>query len=126
MSEPKKNSNEGLGWGLFLVGLGVVFLLVQQDLLPRHLLYRWWTWWPAVLIVIGLFKLIRPQGPDDIGGGVTMALFGVWFFANQFEWYGLGWGNSWPLALVAVGAGMIAKAIAQALTRGAGKEESRG
>jgi len=126
MSGRKSESKDALGWGLFLVALGVVFLLVQVDLLPRHVLRSWWTWWPAVLILIGLAKLVRPRGPEDVGTGVTMSLFGVWFFANQNEWYGLGWGNSWPLALVAVGAGMIARAIAHALMRGAAKEESRG
>ena len=123
MSDKKQNSAEGILWGLSLVALGVVFLLVQRDLLPRHLFYSWWTWWPAILILIGLVKLARPGTPEDVGSGVSTILFGLWFFATQNEWYGLRWRNSWPLALVAVGAGMMAKAVAAGVMRGGSRKE---
>lgn len=126
MSERKRDSRDGFLWGVVLVLMGVFFLLVQQDVLPEHLLYDWWRWWPAILIAFGVGKLIRRGSADDVGSGVTMVLMGFWFFANQFEWYGLHWRTSWPLALVAVGLGMVAKAVAIALMRGPGKEESRG
>lgn len=127
MSEKKKDAREGIFWGLLLVGLGVTFLLVQRDLLPREWLYNWWNWWPAILVGAGLVKLIRPGSPDDVGSGVTTILFGFWFFANQYEWYGLHWRNSWPLALVAIGAGMMVKAVAFGMMRGGSrKEEPRG
>lgn len=126
MTKIKSDERDGLWWGLVLVGMGVVFLLVQIDVLPRHLLYSWWTWWPAILIGIGLAKLIRPRSPSDIGNGVMMPMLGLWFFANQHEWYGLHWGNSWPLAMVAAGMGMVAKAIAQSVMRNDAKEEPRG
>ncbi len=125
MSGRRKSSGDGIGWGLGLIVLGIVFLLAQRDLIPREWLYNWWTWWPAILILVGLAKLIRPSGPSDIGSGVTTTLFGFWFFANLHDWYGLHWGNSWPLALVAVGAGMMAKAIAIGVMRGDGKEAPR-
>jgi len=126
MSERKQDSKDGFLWGVALVLMGVFFLLVQQDVLPEHLLHDWWRWWPAILIAFGLVKLIRRASADDVGSGTTMVLMGFWFFANQFEWYGLRWRTSWPLALVAVGLGMVAKAVAIALMRGPGKEEARG
>ncbi|MEO5617841.1 MAG: DUF5668 domain-containing protein [Candidatus Eisenbacteria bacterium] len=127
MKEKKRDAKEGIFWGVLMVALGVVFLLAQRELIPRHLLYDWWHWWPAILIGIGLVKLVRPGTPEHVGSGVSMILFGVWFFANQYGWYGLDWHNSWPLALVAVGAGMMAKAIAVGVMRGdSRKEEPRG
>jgi hypothetical protein len=126
MNEKHKGTGEGIFWGLLLVGLGVTFLLDQRDLLPRDWLYNWWNWWPAILVGIGLVKLVRPGSADDVGSGVTMILFGFWFFANEYQWYGLHWRDSWPLALVAVGAGMMAKAIALGVMRGNRKEEPRG
>jgi hypothetical protein len=35
--------------------------------------------------------------------------------ASLFEWYGLHWTNSWPLVLVAYGAGMVTTAILRPL-----------
>ena len=45
-------------WGGILIGLGVLFLLVNLDLVDLDWL---WRFWPVVLIVIG-FRLIMP-GP---------------------------------------------------------------
>jgi len=126
MSERRQASKDGILWGAVLILMGVFFILVQRDLLPERWLYRWWTWWPAILVVIGVAKFVRPGNAGEVGTGVTMILMGFWFFANQFGWYGLDWGNSWPLALVAVGAGMVAKAVAMGVMGGSGKEESRG
>jgi hypothetical protein len=64
------------------------------------------------LVVPGLARLIRPAHAGHVGNGVTSILLGAWFFAVQFEWRGLDWHNSWPLALVAVGAGMVSRSIA--------------
>ena len=112
MSRKREDRGDGIFWGLVLVALGVVFLLVQQDILPRDILWEWWMWWPVVLIAYGLVKLARPRDASDVGSGVTMMGFGIWFFANYYEWWGLTWRTSWPLALVAVGAGMVARALA--------------
>ena len=117
MRKRERDPRAGLIWGVGLVVLGVGFLLVQQDILPRHYLYTWWTWWPAIMLAIGVSRLVQPRRPDEIGGGVSMILFGLWLFANYFGWYGLTFRTSWPLALVAAGAGMMATAIAASMWR---------
>jgi hypothetical protein len=91
-------------WGVFLIALGVVLLLERLGL-PG--LVEVEAWWPLVLVVIGVTSLVdgRP------GSALTMMLLGVWFFAVTNDWNGLTYGNSWPLVLVAVGAGMVVKAL---------------
>ena len=95
---------ERIIWGLFLVALGAL-LLVQ----------RFGPWeipglgqlWPVVVIAFALVRLFegRPGGALALGG------LGVWFLAVEFHWYGLDWENSWPLALVAIGLGIVVRTL---------------
>ena len=91
-------------WGLFLIALGGAFLLQRYlDVDLPHV----GQLWPLVFFVIGTSHLLdrRP------GSAVTMYLMGVFFFAVTLDWYGFTYRNSWPLLLVAVGAGMIVRAL---------------
>ena len=107
----ERERRSGIFWGLMLLGLGVVFLLSEQGIHPRHIIWSWWTWWPAILIASGLMHMIQPRDAGDIGGGFTMILMSVWFFANFQHWWGLTWNNSWPIALMIVGLGIMLRAI---------------
>ena len=126
MRKRERDPQAGFIWGIGLVTLGVLFLLAEQGMLPRHFIYTWWTWWPAILLALGLGRLVRPRQPDEVGGGVSMILFGLWLFANYFNWYGLTWRTSWPLALVAAGAGTITTAIATGVWRDRSEKEESG
>jgi hypothetical protein len=92
-----------------LIALGAVFLLERGGYIPS---IYWGHWWPGILTMFGILRLVLPRHAGHIGSGVTMILLSAWFFAVEYGWYGLGWHNSWPLALVASGAGMVARAIA--------------
>ena len=43
--------------------------------------------------------------------GEVETLLGLWMWASVEGWYGLSWRNSWPLALAAIGTGMVAKSL---------------
>ncbi len=105
---------DGLVWGLGLIGLGVLFLLHYMGLLAWQ---SWSTWWPALVIGLGLLRLLTARRPRRIGGAVNLILLGCWFMVATNHWYGLTWTNSWPLALVAVGGGIVARAIASFFMR---------
>src|SRR5437899_2650381 len=98
-----------LGWGLLLMLLGALFMLERYGWIPEWSSFHWW---PLIVMFIGLWRLIRPTRARHVGSGVTLLLLGGWFLAASNDWHGLDWHNSWPLALVAVGAGMVARAIA--------------
>ncbi len=89
-------------WGLFLVGLGVLFLLERFGAIGSI-----GAWWPLIFVVLGLTHLVERR----IGGALVMFLLGAWFFAVTQGWNGMTYGNSWPLVLVAVGAGIVVKAL---------------
>lgn len=96
--------------GLILLGLGVVFLLRELDIIEGDIFFQgWWAW---ILIVLGLSELIRARRAGDVDSGVTLVLLGTWLYLVMTGWHQLTFRNSWPVVLVAVGAGMVARSIA--------------
>ncbi len=60
MSEEKPQRVVGISiWGIFLLFLGIVFLLQTLNILPWGLWGTLWRFWPVLIIVIGLGILLR-------------------------------------------------------------------
>ncbi|MFC2017501.1 LiaI-LiaF-like domain-containing protein [Chloroflexota bacterium] len=60
MSEKKPQRIVGVPiWGIFLLFLGIVFLLQTLEVLPWGLWGTLWRFWPALIIIIGLGILLR-------------------------------------------------------------------
>lgn len=97
-------------WGVILMMVGGVFLAERFDILPVRAWH--YSWWALIVIAIGVAGLLRRRHSGDVGNGVMFVLLGTWFLLVSNDQLGLTWRNSWPLALVATGAGTIAKAIA--------------
>jgi hypothetical protein len=95
-------------WGLFLIGLGVVFLLARLDVVDLH---HWSTWWPILMVLFGLARMISAGRPREIASGVSFILIGLWFYACIEHWYGLHFRNAWPLLVVVAGLEMILTAL---------------
>ena len=100
----------GLTTGLVLLALGVFFLLRELGVVAGTIFVS--GWWAALVVLVGLAKLVRPRRAKDIGGGVTLTLIGVWLYMAHTGTWGFSYHSTWPLALVAVGAGMMARTIA--------------
>ena len=96
-----------LGFGLFLMGLGLVFLLSEFDLVELGSI---WRLWPLGLIVPGLGMILSAH-KRQTGMGVVMILEGLWFLAVQYRWLGLTWRNSWALLVVMIGIGMVVDSL---------------
>lgn len=104
----KKEASDNLWIGVALMLFGFVFL---ADRLGYVELGRFGVWWPLFPIILGAARILTWQSADAVGSGVTWALMGLWFMASIEGWYGLSWRNSWPLALAAIGTGMVVKAV---------------
>ena len=115
----------GLTVGLVLVGFGVLLLLHKLGVVTGSIFIP--GWWALPIIALGLAKTVRARRGKDAGEGVTLTLIGAWLYAAHTGYRGLDYGNSWPLILVAIGAGMVARAIAnQWMTdRGTAPREER-
>jgi hypothetical protein len=118
-----KDPREGVLFGVILVIAGVVFLLDRMDVIY---IGRIWQWWPLVLVGMGLFKMVLWHSAETVSSGLNFVMFGLWFLVSVHSWFGLHWGNSWPLALVAVGISMVARAVLEPLFRSASDDVQPG
>jgi cell wall-active antibiotic response 4TMS protein YvqF len=91
-------------WGVFLILLGCAFLMERMGYLGDWVVGQLW---PAVFWVIAIAHVIERRP----GSAIMFVLLGTWFFACTLGWWGLTYGNSWGLVLVAVGAGMVVRAL---------------
>jgi hypothetical protein len=96
-------------WGIGLMLLGVVFLLMQFDVLPRTLWHGAWALWP---LGFGVARLITARDAEALGSAVTLTGIGAWLLLAANGWYGLTWARSWPLSMVAVGLGILVRSLA--------------
>jgi len=99
-----------LFWGLALVAVGIFLMLQRLGGLPEWM-YDY-SWWGGIVVLLGFGTIVTARSAEKVGSGVTLALLGGWFLVVANRLYGLSWSNSWPLALVAAGAGTLAHAIA--------------
>ncbi len=92
-------------WGVFLILFGAAFLVerlgVWGGVSVGHDL------WPLVFFVIGAESLIERRP----GNATMFFIFGAWFLACNFDLWGLTIRNSWPITLIAVGAGVIGSSL---------------
>jgi hypothetical protein len=90
--------------------LGVAFILGGLALLADRA--GWldigplWHWWPLILMVLGLARLIFDR-PDERSGGIWLLAAGIYCGIGVWEPYGLSWVTGWPVMVVALGATLL-------------------
>src|SRR6185295_596144 len=65
------------GWGVFFVVAGGVALAVQLGLIPSTVLDRWWSFWPLLLVGIGLGLLLTRTSLEMLGGLIVSGTLGL-------------------------------------------------
>jgi LiaF transmembrane domain len=65
------------GWGVFFIVAGGVPLAVQTGLLDPAVLDRWWSYWPLILIGIGLGLIFTRTPLEIVGGLIVSGTFGL-------------------------------------------------
>lgn len=123
-SRTNEERTSSLMWGIGLVLVGSVVLLQYLDVMPFTV---WTHWWPFIIILVGLGQLIACRSAKGVGDGVSTMLIGGWCFIATNHVLGLTWRNSWPLALVAAGTGMVVRSLASwIMDRGDGTRAGNG
>ena len=111
----------GVFSGIILITIGTLFLLNRAGYVDTSTM---WRYWPFVLIALGLIRLIPPTNPERIGGSVMFVLMGVAFLLATWRIGVFTFANVWPLILVAVGAGIVTRALVTNL--GGGRSDDSG
>jgi hypothetical protein len=97
-------SNSGVIPGLVLVAVGALFFLSNL-----HLIYirHWFSYWPAILIAVGIVKLVDSTYSGGRVFGGILAGFGGIFLARNLGFIDIGMREIWPLFLVGLGLLML-------------------
>lgn len=110
MNQQSKKKGGSLGIGIVLISLGVFLLFAQLGYFPMGYALQFW---PLILIVLGFIKIVQPgTESDDRWGGFWLVMVGLYCLVSAWRLFGLHWGNSWPLMIIAAGLMTIVKTIA--------------
>ncbi len=90
-------------FGATLVAAGVILVLDHRTIFHAVNL------WPLFLVGWGASRLVGACCAHERRSGVWVATIGLWFALNQLT--PLGYGDTWPLLLVAVGALVVWDAV---------------
>lgn len=111
-AQPEKHGSGAWMWGVFLILLGIIFLLDNTNLLH---LQNWWALFillPAMGSFQGAYQAYRNAG-NRLTAGVRGSLFGgflITFVALIFL-FGMNFGLLWPVLLLVAGVGLLINAI---------------
>ena len=96
--------SSNIAGGLILVGIGVLFLLGNLHIIRGG---DWVSYWPVILIVIGLVQLVdSTSATGRMGGGVVFPV-GALFLADNLGYLHFPIWQLWPVVLIGVGIMML-------------------
>jgi hypothetical protein len=95
-------------WGLLLVALGIGLFLDQMGMLDID---RLWHYWPLLLVVVGINRMIGFPSARDFTSGLWMACIGAWLFVVIEGRWGLDFYNSWPVFIIISGITMVLEPV---------------
>jgi predicted membrane protein len=102
----------GILSGSALIVIGVLFLLDHMDVIH---LGNLWKFWPMILIVLGISKLLVEHNRVS---GVLLILVGMYFQLNHLGILNLSWNTFWPILLIVGGILMISSRFETGRWRG--------
>lgn len=91
--------------GGFLVLAGILLTLDNLEIFDT---YRLLAWWPLVLVLIGLLKILAKSGRFF---GAVLIVFGAWMLALNLHLTRITFFDLWPLIFVLAGGAMVARAF---------------
>lgn len=95
--------------GVCIITLGVVLLLDQMQVVEAGSILRFW---PVVLIVVGLVKLLRPAAVSSRAAGALFLIAGSLILLHTLDLVDVHWHVLWPLVLVFLGSWIVIRAVA--------------
>ncbi|QYG08514.1 DUF5668 domain-containing protein [Janthinobacterium sp. PAMC25594] len=94
-------------WGVLLIAIGAIILLDRLDVIYLHDYYALWHYWPLILVVFGLNKLLTPVSAKQVLSGLWLIFFAAWWYVSYEELWNMTFYNSWPALLIAWGVGLV-------------------
>jgi predicted membrane protein len=94
------------------VVIGIIVLIFGILLFLRNLGYdigmSLWSYWPIILIILGLRIIFQPRVNRQLVTGAILAIVGVLLILHNLDILHFGWGIIWPLLIILIGISIIA------------------
>lgn len=97
-------SGRGVFVGIFIVAIGIVFLLNEEGIVSASYMFRFF--WPTIFIFFGLETVIscKAKGSRGLVGSLLLA-FGLLLLLGAFDVLHVGLHTLWPVLLILWGVG---------------------
>ncbi len=90
--------------GLLVVAAGVILLL---ESLEFGIETRIWDYWPVLVILIGIGRILQPKGSRQIFWGVLLMGIGTLFQLNNLGIIDFWFDDLWPIIIILVGIAIL-------------------
>lgn len=91
---------------LVLIGVGALFFLSNLHIIYMREVF---SYWPVILIVVGVFKMADSPSTHERTFAVIVLATGALFLAHNLGFLPMGMGQLWPLILIGVGILMLSE-----------------
>ncbi|MDA8017265.1 MAG: cell wall-active antibiotics response protein [Thermoanaerobaculia bacterium] len=108
-------------FGLTLIVIGVAYSLDRLGYLHAGNLL---SWWPLILVMAGLGKLLSPGSSSSRWTGLLLAAIGIWLLLERLGYFYASFWDWWPLLLIILGIRFIFQGANGAPRRPADGEHS--
>jgi len=101
-NQPEPREGVPAQWipALALIAVGAIFFLNNLNIIAFHDIF---VYWPVALVAWGIFKVVdQPDTKDKVVGAILIGIGGILLMGNLGIPH-MGWGDLWPLILIAVG-----------------------
>jgi hypothetical protein len=66
-----------------------------------------------MVMIAGIVDLLQPKPGESRLDGLWPLGIGVWLLVSVLDVGGLNWGNSWPILLIFIGVGLVARSLTE-------------
>ena len=105
--------------GIIMITIGVLFLLSKLDIPELGQVVR--RYWPMIVVLFGVSRMFTRE---TVWNGMWLVAVGSWLQVCRLRMFGLTYSTAWPLLLIALGAGMIARVLLESVRSGEDRHEA--
>ena len=106
--EPSRSMPSQVILGVLVIGMGLLFLLDNLDIISFHLAF---SFWPVIFIVVGAAKLLDTRSPNGVLAGAVLIGVGIMLTLNRLGYMYFSWRTIWPMMMIVLGGAVIYKAV---------------
>lgn len=93
-------------FGTIVMVLGVLWTLDNLGIVDSGQILRWW---PAVLVLVGIWRLVGVGGVPQRVSGAVFALVGTLLLLDRLDYFDFDLWDLWPIALIVIGFGLVTR-----------------